>query len=148
MAELPGDATPEEAKEKLLKDLRGRIASASATNPVTLSAAEAVTLLEAAGGTMEPDDEDAPSVAPKNYQEFAEREHPAPTEEDKAKEAKAAKAAPQAAAPQQAGTAKHTRAQLNEMTKDELMELADDEDVDVAASWSKADIVDAILKHK
>jgi hypothetical protein len=145
MAEVKGDATPEEAKEQLLKDVRGRIASASATNPVTLTAAEATVLLEAAGGSMEADDDkDAPSVNPKTYDEHAEREYPAPTEEDNAKAAKVATAS---AAPQQS-SAKKTRAQLNEMTKEELVEYADDNDIDVTPSWSKADIVDAIAKHK
>lgn len=44
--------------------------------------------------------------------------------------------------------AKPSRAQLNEMTKDELLAVADKEDVDVNSSYTKAEIVDAIVKHK
>jgi len=44
--------------------------------------------------------------------------------------------------------AKPNRAQLNEMSKDELLAVADRWGVDVNHSWNKADIVDAIVKHK
>lgn len=43
---------------------------------------------------------------------------------------------------------KKTRAELNEMTKEELLEEAAAEGVEVSAHWNKADIVDAIVKHK
>ena len=46
------------------------------------------------------------------------------------------------------GKAKATRAQLNEMTKEELISEAEAEGVDVNHSWTKADIVEAILHHK
>ena len=44
--------------------------------------------------------------------------------------------------------ARATRAQLNEMTKEELISEAEAEGVDVNHSWTKSDIVEAILHHK
>jgi hypothetical protein len=41
-----------------------------------------------------------------------------------------------------------SRAQLNEMTKEELISEAEAEGVDVNHSWTKSDIVEAILHHK
>lgn len=41
-----------------------------------------------------------------------------------------------------------TRAQLNEMSKDELVATAEAEGAEVNHSWTKADIVDAIMKHR
>ncbi len=47
-----------------------------------------------------------------------------------------------------AAAPKLTKAQLEEKTKEELLDLADDKGISVAASWTKADIVDAINKAK
>jgi hypothetical protein len=41
-----------------------------------------------------------------------------------------------------------TRAQLNEMTKDELLAAAEREGAEVNHNWNKGDIVDAIVKHR
>lgn len=38
------------------------------------------------------------------------------------------------------------RNHLEEMTKDQLQEVADDRDIEVSSHWTKADMVDAILK--
>jgi len=43
---------------------------------------------------------------------------------------------------------KLTRAQLNEMTKDELVEYAEDHDIEVTHSWLKEEIIDAIVRHR
>jgi hypothetical protein len=43
---------------------------------------------------------------------------------------------------------KKSRAELNEMTKEELLAEAEAEGVEVSAHWNKAEIVDAIVKHK
>jgi len=47
-----------------------------------------------------------------------------------------------------ATTSRLNRAQLNEMTKEELLEEADRVGAEVSASWTKAEIIDAIVKHK
>jgi hypothetical protein len=47
-----------------------------------------------------------------------------------------------------AAATKKSRAELNEMTKEELLEEAEEEGVTVHANWNKADIIDAIVKHK
>jgi hypothetical protein len=116
MPNIPGDATGEDIDQLIKKSLSEGIASSSETNPVRLTTAEATRVLELLGGY---DPEDDPEPAP-------------------------------AVAPQQAAAAaepaKKTRAQLNEMTKEELVDYADDHDIEVTASWSKADIVDAIAK--
>ena len=43
---------------------------------------------------------------------------------------------------------KPTRAQLNDMTKEELLEVAEKEGAEGNQSWNKADIVDSIIKHQ
>ena len=45
-------------------------------------------------------------------------------------------------------SSKHSRAELNEMSKEELLDVAEAQGVEVNAHWNKADIVDAIVKHK
>ena len=46
------------------------------------------------------------------------------------------------------GAARANRAQLNDMTKEELIEEAADRGVEVHQNWTKADIIDAIVKHR
>jgi hypothetical protein len=41
-----------------------------------------------------------------------------------------------------------TRAQLGEMTKEELLAVAEAEGAEVTASWTKPDLIDAIVKRK
>jgi hypothetical protein len=41
-----------------------------------------------------------------------------------------------------------TRAQLNEMSKDELIAVADKEGAEINHNWNKSDIIDAIVKRK
>jgi hypothetical protein len=122
MAEIHGDATQDDVDQLIKKTLNAGIASATETNPVRLTIGEATRVLELLGG-YDPDDDPDPNAVAKSA---------------------APRAAPQAAPT----TGKMTRVQLNDMTKDELVEYADDHDIEVTASWPKADIVDAIVKHK
>ena len=149
MAEIKGDATQEDIEKQVLKDLRAKIASSGAS--VTLTGAEATQLLQMAGGSMEAEDEEDQQVAPKTYAEYAERTYPEVKDEEPAPGAPGAPATQSAAKPHSApaqASAKPSRAQLNEMTKEQLIEYADDHDIEVMHSWSKGDIVDAIAKHK
>jgi hypothetical protein len=57
-------------------------------------------------------------------------------------------AGPASAGPAALGTNKATRAQLNEMSKDELVATAAQEGAEVNHSWNKDAIVEAILKHR
>jgi hypothetical protein len=41
-----------------------------------------------------------------------------------------------------------TRAQLNDMTKEELIAVAEAEQTEIHSNWNKGDIIDAIVKHR
>jgi hypothetical protein len=46
------------------------------------------------------------------------------------------------------GETRSTKAQLNDMTKDELLSVAASEGAEVSEHWNKGDIIDAIVKHR
>lgn len=128
MAGIPGDATKEDTDRRLLREFKAQIAGIGTDRTVTVDAATAALVAERL-----PSDEELEE-----------------TEEEKQQAMKVkAPAAPAAAAAAPKATAKETRAQLEAKTKEELLDQADDEDVDVAASWTKAEIIDALVKaHK
>ena len=114
--EYPGDATEEDIKNQLHRDLRGQLTGVTGTDTrqVTVDAATAALLLE---------------LLPE----------PPPEEEKEPKKLMSANA------PVQAGKAKESREQLEAKTKEQLIEQADDEDIEVSTSWTKAQIIDALL---
>jgi hypothetical protein len=116
---ITGDMTAEEIDQAIVNDLNAIVASSGA-DMVQVEHRSIVRLLDMLGDKGK-------------------------SKEIKSEAKAAAKAAPQAAA---APAAKPNRAALNDMTKEELVEYADDHDIEVTASWPKADIVDAIVKHK
>jgi hypothetical protein len=46
------------------------------------------------------------------------------------------------------GETRSTKAQLNDMTKEELLSVAASEGAEVSEHWNKGDIIDAIVKHR
>jgi hypothetical protein len=121
MVGIPGDATKEESEKKAMRELKGQLVGISTERTVTIDAATAAMLVE-----LLPSDEELEE-----------------TEEEKQKFSM--KAAAPAAKP---AAAKETRAQLEAKTKEELVDMADDEDVDASHSQTKAEIIDAILKSR
>lgn len=119
---ITGDMTAEEIDQAMINDLNAILASSSADGNITVSHRQIARVLELLGDKGK-------------VKEIKSQAIPGPGVQQSA--AKAALA-----------SAKMGRAQLNEMTKEELVEYADDHDIEVAASWPKADIVDAIVKHK
>jgi len=117
---ITGDMTQDEVDQAMINDLNDLLVSNAPGTLIQISHSQIERILELLG------------------------------DKGKKKEIKSeVKAAARAAAPAAQSTEpKKTRAQLNEMTKEELVEYADDHDIDVTPSWPKADIVDAIVKHK
>jgi hypothetical protein len=125
MAGIPGDATKEDTDRRLLREFKAQIAGIGNDRLVTVDAATAALVAE-----LLPSDEELEE-----------------TDEEKQQAMKVK--APAAAPAQAKATPKETRSQLEAKTKEELLEQADDEDVDVASSWTKAEIIDALVKaHK
>jgi hypothetical protein len=46
------------------------------------------------------------------------------------------------------GETRSTKAQLNDMTKDELLSVAASEGAEASEHWNKGDIIDAIVTHR
>jgi hypothetical protein len=119
---ITGDMTAEEIDQAIINDLNALVASSGAET-IQVEHRSIARLLELLGDKGKP--------------------------KEIKSEAKSATLATQYAGGKAAApAAKPNRAALNDMTKEELVAYADDNDIDVTPSWPKADIVDAIVKHK
>ena len=122
MVGIPGDATQEDIEKKALRELKGQLVGISTERTVIIDATTAALLLEKLPSDEELEETD----------EERERANPMKA------------SAPQTATAQKSSVPKETRAQLEAKTKEQLLEQADDEDVEVSQSWTKAEIIDAL----
>lgn len=129
MVDIPGNATAEEIEKRAMRELKGQLVGITTDRMVMIDAATARLLVDKL-----PSDEELEETE-EEKEKFSMRAPPPAAPEATAAAAKSA-------------SPKETRAQLEAKTKEELIDLADDNDIDVAHSWSKADIVDAILKAR